>query len=426
MRDATASNERRSEPIAPLRAATEHPLGVAMLASVFPPLVGGIQSHTLRLGQKLAQRGVEVHVVTRIQQGLPPFERMNGVRVHRVGIAVARGAAGSAAFIASALPTLRRLAPRLDLLHSHQLLSASTIGLVAKVLTGLPLIVNPHACGRIGDVGVLSASRLGRQRLRAIVTQADAFVAVSRTIRDELVGAGAPPEAIWHIANGVDTRRFFPASGEERRMIRRVLGLPNPEGEPLVLFGGRLAREKGVDVLLAAWPRIVAGVPRAQLCIVGGGDESRALREQARALGVQTSVSFLDGVEDLAAHARAADAAALPSRTEGMPVALLEAMSCALPVVATSVGGSAEVLDDGVTGRLVPAEDPEALAEAIVHTLRDPDGASRRGRAARAYVLAHHDLDRVADRFLARYMALTGRAARTLSPSTVSPATGLR
>src|SRR6266542_900082 len=226
------------------------PLRVAMLASMFPPSIGGIQIHTLRLSQKLVERGLDVHVVTRIQPGLAPFERMCGVRVHRVGLPAARGAAGSLAFVAEGVRALLRLAEHVDVLHAHQLLSPSTIGLLASPLTGLPLVVNPHACGAIGDVAVLSGSRAGRLRLRAIVARADAFVAVSRTIRDELAGVGAPPQAIWSISNGVDTDRFCPAPPRERLMIRRALDLPDA---PLVVYTGRLAPEKGVDLLLDAW-----------------------------------------------------------------------------------------------------------------------------------------------------------------------------
>ncbi len=376
-----------------------------MLASVFPPSIGGIQSHTLRLSQELVERGAEVHVVTRIQPGLSPFERMAGVRVHRVGLAAARGAPGSAAFVAGALRAVVRLASagHVQVLHAHQLLSPASVGLLASPLTALPLIVNPHACGSFGDVGVLSATLLGRLRLRAVVARADAFVAVSRGIRDELLAAGAPPERVREITNGVDGERFSPAAPGEKRILRRALSLP--EG-PLVLFAGRLSPEKGVDVLVRAWPRLLARVPGARLCLVGAGPDEARLRELVRARRVEGSVTFAGGVADAAPYTRAADLAVLPSRTEGMPVALLEAMSCGVPVVATRVGGSAEVLEHGVTGLLVPAEDPDALGGAMAEALLGARAAGSRAEAARAHVLARHAIGLVADRHLALYQAL--------------------
>ncbi len=364
------------------------PPRVAMLTALFPPSVGGIQSHTLRLGQKLVERGVEVHVVTRRGPGLPVFERMAGVRVHRVGVSSATGAAGSLAFMAEALRAVVRLRGYVDVLHAHQLLSPSTVGLAAAALTGLPLIVNPHACGDIGDVRVLSATRLGRLRLAAVMRGADAFVAVSHAIRDELLGAGAPPQAVWSIVNGVDTDRFAPAAPRERLALRRSLSLGE---EPLVVYAGRLAREKGVDVLIAAWPFLLARVPDARLCLLGNGPEEARLRQQARALGVEASVAFVGGVPDVAPRLRAADAAVLPSRTEGMPVALIEAMSCGLPVVATAVGGSVEVLRDGATGRLVAPDSPPSAGRGAGRGAPRPGGGCPRqgGARRRARALRH-------------------------------------
>jgi len=382
------------------------PLRVCMLTALFPPSIGGIQSHTLRLGQKLADRGVDVHVVTRVQPGLARFERMGGVRVHRVGVARAQGAAGSLAFVAGGVRAVLRLTRQVDVLHAHQLLSPSTVGLAASPLTGLPLIVNPHACGDIGDVGVLSRSAVGRARLHAVVRRADAFVAVSRAIRDELVGAGAPPAKVWSIGNGVDTDRFAPAAGGERAVIRRALGLP---GGPLAVYAGRIAPEKGVDVLVEAWPEVVARAPAARLAVIGGGPEQARVHELARALGVAGSIAFVGGVPDVAPYLRAADAAVLPSRSEGMPVALLEAMSCGLPVVATRVGGSAEVLADAPAGWLVPAEDPRALSDALAEAFLDGDAAGRRGAAARDLVLARYGMDLVVDLTLRLYASVLGR-----------------
>ena len=378
---------------------------VAMLASVFPPSIGGIQSHTLRLSQELVDKGADVHVITRVHLGASPFERMGSVRVHRVGLANGRGPVRSAAYIAGALRSVLQLADagHVEILHAHQLLSPATVGLLAAPLTGLPLIVNPHACGPLGDVGVLSATTVGRARLRALVARADAFVAVSRLIREELLAAGAPPHAVWDIPNGVDTDRFSPAPAEEKQMIRRALGLP---GGQLAVFVGRLSAEKGCDVLLRAWPQLVAVVPGARLCLVGSGEEEPRLEEMARALRVEGSVIFTGGVMDTAAHMRAADLAVLPSRTEGMPVALLEAMSCAVPVVATRVGGSAEVLEHAVTGTLVPPESPTALARAMADALLDGGPAKARAEAARAHVLARHAIHVVASRYLSLYQAL--------------------
>jgi glycosyltransferase involved in cell wall biosynthesis len=376
--------------------------------------------HTLRLAQALVDRGAEVHVVTRIERGLVPFERMGGVRVHRVGATTARGPVASAAFVTSAVARLLALRTHVDVVHAHQLLSPATAALLASPLLGRPVILNPHACGGIGDVGVLSSSALGRLRLRAALERADALVAVSAAIRDELLEAGAPPQRIWSIANGVDTDRFAPAEEAEREALRAVL--PMPPG-PLVVYTGRLSPEKGVDVLLAAWPHLRRQVADARLWILGEGPEGVALRAQAHALRIEESVTFGGAVLDVAPYLRAATAAVLPSRTEGMPVALLEAMSCGLPVVATRVGGSAEVLLDGVTGRLVPPEEPARLASVLAELLLAPDAASRLGTAARARVLESYSIALAAERFLTLYRAVTSRLRAAPAAASTGSAT---
>ncbi|WP_242355947.1 glycosyltransferase family 4 protein [Anaeromyxobacter sp. SG64] len=376
---------------------------VAILTSLYPPSVGGIQSHTFSLARALAARGAEVHVVTRRSPGCPAHAVEGRLHVHRVGAPPgAPGPLATLAYVAAAARCVASLRPRVDVVHAHQLLSPSSAALLLSALTGTPILLNPHACGAIGDVGVLSATALGRLRLRATVARADAFVAISGPIHAELRAAGVPPERILSIPNGVDLERFRPAAAEERAALRRALGLP---AGPLVVYAGRLSPEKGVDVLARAWPRVVARLPEARLWMLGDGAERARLEELARREGVETSLALPGPVADVAPFLRAADAAVLPSRTEGMPVALLEAMACAVPVVATAVGGSAEVLRDGVTGRLVPPERPGALADALVEALRDP-AAQERARAAREEVAARYGLDHVAEVFLEVYSRL--------------------
>ncbi len=388
-------------------APTPRPVRVAMLTSLYPPSVGGIQSHTFSLSRALAAKGAEVHVVTRRATGHPAHAVEGNLHVHRVGAPPGSpGPLATIAYVASAARLVASLRPRVDVIHAHQLLSPSSAALLLSAFTRTPILLNPHACGAIGDVGVLSATALGRLRLRATVLRADAFVAISGPIGAELRDAGVPAERILVVPNGVDVERFRPATADERAALRRSLGLP--EG-PLVVYTGRLSPEKGVDVLVAAWPRVLARIPSARLWVLGDGAERARLGEAARRAGVADAIALPGPIADVSPFVRAADAAVLPSRTEGMPIALLEAMACAVPVVATAVGGSAEVLRDGVTGRLVPPEQPDALADAIVEALSDPE-APVRARAAREEVVARYGLDHVADVFLEIYSRLCRNA----------------
>jgi glycosyltransferase involved in cell wall biosynthesis len=174
--------------------------------------------------------------------------------------------------------------------------------------------------------------------------------------------------------------------------LRESLRLP---AGPLVVTVGRIEPEKGIDVLTAAWPSVARRMPGARLCIVGDGSARALLQSAAQ------DILWIGSVQDVAPYLRAADAFALPSRTEGLPVALLEAMACGLSCTATAVGGTVELVQDGWSGRLVPSERPADLADGIVEALRTPEW----GMAARR-VAARFSLELVADRFISLYKSV--------------------
>jgi len=380
--------------------------GVAILTSLFPPSVGGIQTQTLALARALAELGVEVHVVTRPAAGRPAREETEGVTVHRVGLARG-GPAATLAYVALAARAVASLGERVSILHAHQLLSPASAALVASGLRRTAFVVTAHASGTVGDVASLERQGpLGRARLLALRARAAAFVAVSAPIRAELAHAGVPPERIRSIPNGVDTRRFAPAAPAERPRLRRALALPPV---PLLVYAGRLAPEKGVDLLLDAWADARRRGCLGVLCIVGDGPERTALERRARDHGVLGAVRFAGPTADVLPWLRAADAFVLPSRQEGLSVALLEAMACGLAVVATDVGGTRAAADGAAV--LVP---PAALAlsAAIQGVLDEPGRALALGEAARRRALERFGILHIARRHLDLYREVSLDADR--------------
>ena len=377
--------------------------GVAMISSVFYPSIGGAQTHTLRLSQKLKARGVDVFVITRHYPGLERYEQIDGIPTYRVGKGEGNLAVAALSYIAGALRVLYAQRRRFHVLHCHLMISPMTIGLLAKPLVRKPLVINPHRSGKIGDVGFLTHNRpfTGRLRLAAARRWGDAFVSISRDIHDELAGIGVDEQKLWDIANGVDVDHFAPADAADRAALRQALGLP---AGPLVVFTGRLVPEKGVNVLLASWPQVLKQSPQARLLLVGEGEQRAALEAQARELDIAERVIFAGGCADVGPYLRAADAFVLPSYAEGLPISLLEAMACGLPSVATAIGGTMRVLTDDLTGRLVPVAEPAALAQGILEAL------SPRGQVwahqARQHVLKHYSLDVVAERYIQMYETL--------------------
>jgi len=192
-----------------------------------------------------------------------------------------------------------------------------------------------------------------------------------------------------------------------RKEARKRLGL---SGGGLV-FGavGRLEEQKGHVYLLAALPALMREIPDLTVLLVGEGREQERLKRQVRDLGLERTVRFLGTRRDLPEIFRALDLFVQPSLWEGLPLALLKAMGAGLPVVATRVSGSREVIGDGVNGCLVAPGDPEALARVLLELARQPEARRRLGAAARRTVAAQYSLDAMLTRLEELYLELWRR-----------------
>jgi glycosyltransferase involved in cell wall biosynthesis len=274
-----------------------------------------------------------------------------------------------------------------DVVHLH----SSKAGLAGRlVIRGrIPTLFQPHAWSFEAQ-GIAAAfarpwERFGGRWL-------DLVLCCSQAELDEGRRAGVRAKAEV-VPNAVDLRAFRPGSAADRSEARARLGLGS---EPLVVCIGRLSPQKGQDLLLQAWPEILAAAPTAVLALVGDGPEREALERRAVA-----RVQILGRRNDVADWLTAADVVALPSRYEGMSLTLLEAMACARPVVAHDVEGMREALaPPGRTpgGALVPLGDTALLSEAIVARILDPELAAAEGGAGRRLVEESHDLSNWTER----------------------------
>lgn len=210
----------------------------------------------------------------------------------------------------------------------------------------------------------------------------------SDAARREEIAAGCEPGHITCVPNGIDLPALPVASNRAR------LGLPDG---PLVVCVAQFAPEKGHADLIAAWPRVREAVPTATLVLVGDGALRREIEGLATRLGAGDSVLFLGFRHPAQPYLAAADVVVLPSRTEGMPNALLEAMALGRPIVATRVGGVPELIEDGVSGWLVSGRNPAGLAGGLAALLTDKAAVAHLSAACRA---------RVRDRFTVASMVL--------------------
>jgi len=257
---------------------------------------------------------------------------------------------------------------------------AHVLGRLATRGLGIPVL--PFVRGFTAENWRVCAYEwLDRQLLR----RSPMVVVVSQALKETIVRCGVRPTRVAVVHNAVDLDRMAPPSGGPTRAeIKASMGLS--QHVRLAISVGRLSSEKGHRYLVAAAPRIVSEVPTAKLALVGDGAEAPGIRQQITDLGLNGCVVLAGFRRDVPALLRAADVFVLPSLSEGLPNAALEALAAGVPTVATAVGGTPEVVRHEQTGLLVPSQDPGALAEAVVRLLRDRELAGRLAREGRRLV----------------------------------------
>jgi glycosyltransferase involved in cell wall biosynthesis len=222
---------------------------------------------------------------------------------------------------------------------------------------------------------------------------------------DRYVAIGAAPRGrIVYMPNGVDTLRFSP-DGERRTATRQALGIA--DNQQVLLAVARFAEAKNHTGMLRAFRRVLDSHPGAILLLVGQGPLLNSVRVLSETLHLGDSVRFLGIRTDIPDLMRASDIYLMSSLWEGLPIVLLEAAASGLPVVATEVGGNASAVLDGVSGRIVPPNDDEALAAAVSQVLHMSQEARRSwGTAARQLAVSEFSLEVVADRWIDLYVGL--------------------
>lgn len=371
-----------------------------MVVRLFHPWVGGTERQAHKLARELIKRGHSVRVVTgRWFRGTVSSEVVDTVPVSRhstlwefFGIKGLRKFGGYLYMVTLAWH-LYRTRHDYDLIHVHGLNYHTAVAAALGRKLGKPTVVKLANSGTASDIVRTRSGRqlAGSRLLLPAALRCDRFVALSPAIAEELREAGVPEERIVSIPNGVE-------------IDRNVAPSERDPGEVRVAFVGRLHHQKGADVLLEACRLLVErGTARWTVRIVGDGPERSHLEQLANRRSLTEVVEFVGEVGNPMSDLDGADIFVLPSRTEGMSNALLEAMSRSKAVVATSVAGSAAVISHGETGLLVPPEDPVALADALERLARDPSEANRLAQNARSLIEREYAMSEVAQRYLEMY-----------------------
>lgn len=368
-------------------------------AGFYPYLVGGAERQALELSAALVKRGVGVRALTRRLPGLSAREEVRGVRVTRLW-RCGTGAVDSLTFMASLFGWLLLHARSYSVIHVHLAGSPALPAAAAGRLLGKKVVIKLGGGRGIGELAVSSKTAGGRLKLRLLAWLRPQFVAVAQELAAE-AACYLGEVGVHSLPNGVDTERFHPAPAALKAELRVRLGWPRGLG---FLYTGRLSVEKRLPWFTEIWAEIVRkSGAEAFLAFLGEGPEQALILRAAQRGQVAERVFFHAPLEDPAPVYRAADVFILPSVSEGLSNALLEAMSSGLAILASRVGGTSEAVEEARSGFLFPAEDADGLRTQIKKLLAHPGLAGALGEAARRRAEERYSLDSVVRRYEALY-----------------------
>lgn len=332
------------------------------------------------------------------RKGHTPMARVEALRAQGLTVHLVSGGWSHLPTIAALASLLREIRPLALLAHGFP---EHLIGRQAGVRAGVPVLMQVEHNSRE------RYTPWSRWLSRRLAEKTAALVGVSEGVRQSLLAQGLPASKTWAIPNGIDLTRFAEA------------GAPAGEREAGLVMSARLARQKDHATLIDALPLLASAHGlRPRLQLAGTGPLQARLQRQAARRGVAAQVAFLGHHRDMPGLLRSQRIYVLSTHFEGMPLALVEAMASGCACVASDVIGVRGVIEDGVTGLLVPEGDASALAEAVARLLQDPALATRLGEAARARAQVAHGLPLM----LARYEGLITRCATIAGHATTDRA----
>lgn len=371
------------------------PVRVCMLSYYYAPHYSGSAIQARNLSLYLQPRGVELFVVSANMTGSAEYELVDGIPVYRLPVAKDPSLQVPSFMLGLAMFLIRRR-NSYDVIHAHGTLQHAIASPVARLLGKRTILKVAMANS---DIDFEGQGRLWGRANRYMVSRFDRYIATSRIIQDEFNRHSFANGRVHLMPNGVDTDTYRPcATRQEKSELRASLGLPD---KPTVCFVGIIISRKNVDLALRAWHEVRREQIDAQLVLVGPLPErsdAAAWRYYEELLayvereGLKDSVIFTGFTPAVASYLRASDIFLFPSKQEGMPNALLEAMSSGLPSVASKISGTEDLIEQGSNGFMFPLEDEPAFARTLIELLRDPELTERVGDQARRFVERSYSL----------------------------------
>ncbi len=374
----------------------DSPPRVILVSRYFHPFVGGLEKRVGFLARELAARGIHVEIVTSgLYPKFPQQQTQDGVIIHRLPTPRIK-VFGACIFIARLVRFLYQRRSRYQFLHAFLVGHSSGAAVLTGRLLGKRVFFHLSGSGSGGDVGRHIKTPWGWVFL-ALCRLASGMIVLNKQMQRELRILAYPSSRTVCIPNGVDTRFYQPH--EDRAGLRQSLGMRR---RPIILYTGRLSAEKGVEILVRAHALLQSPSAPA-LYIVGSGPGQQRLEHLIRKLHIENRTTIVPACSDIRSYYQCADIFVMPSFHEGISNSILEAMACALPVVATAVSGNTDLVRHRHNGLLVPPKNPATLAAAIDELLNAPDTARTMGVSGRHIAETHYCADEMINRCVALY-----------------------
>ena len=366
----------------------------------FHPFIGGLEKKTLNLASALTERNERIEIITsRFYSAWPARDLVKNVPVYRLPSPRIK-ILGALVFLASLCWYLYKQRARIKIIHTFQIGYSSAAAILMGKLLSKPTILSLSGGGIDGDIMRHKRSPWGQVFL-FFCRFTSRIVILNSTMYQELESISYAGTAIVKIPNGVDLTQYREA--DNRQFWKTKIGAGT---EKVILYTGRLAPEKGVTFLLSAFALLRISQP-VKLYILGTGPQLPALKKFLEQQQLQNIVSILPPMDDILPFLHAADIFVMPSRSEGLSNAVLEAMACGLPVIATRVEGNIDLVEDGINGLLITSGDESQLVHALTLLLTSPEKAAALGHKARQTVCSNYDLQGIVGKYSALYKSLS-------------------
>ena len=346
-------------------------LKLCIVPTMFPKYKGDYYgSFVYDEAKKLVENGIEVHVLTQHDSGIPYEEVMGGIYVHRFkwlepkkfrALVHFKGVKDNLrllTYVISLFFNLIRITKKykIEIIHAHSVIPTGLVSVIVAKIRGCPCVITSHGM----DINNFDAKSIHGHLISFSLNHCDKAIAVSGDLAETMKSFGISGNKIVILRNVVNTERFKPYKNMD---LRHKYGIG--ENESLILFVGYLDIFKGIFELVDAFYDINTKNKNVKLMMVGTGPKKAELKKKISKLNLNGFVIFTGEIPPFEMHNyyHAADIFVLPSYTEGLPISILEAMACALPVVATDVGGVSEIVKDGSNGFVVQPRDKQGLSK---------------------------------------------------------------